>query len=127
MKEVMAIIRMNKIGETKKVLGEAGYPSITCRKVYGRGKKKVNFELIEDLVDGNTDLDSEVLETISENHRLISKRLLTMIVDDDSASEVVDLIIKTNQTGSMGDGKVFVFDIGDAIRVRTDETGVAAL
>lgn len=127
MKEIMAIIRMNMIGETKKVLGEAGYPSMTCRKVYGRGKKKVNFELIEELIDGQPVAEPSVLESISENHRLISKRLLTMVVEDDAVKEIVDLIIKTNQTGSMGDGKIFVFNIGDAVRVRTGETGQAAI
>lgn len=127
MKEVLAVIRMNKIGETKKALGEAGYPAITCRKVYGRGKKKVNFELIEDLIDGQPVAEPAVLESISENHRLISKRLLTMVVDDDVYKEVVDIIIKVNQTGNMGDGKIFVSNIKDAIRVRTGETGAAAI
>lgn len=127
MKEVMAIIRMNKIGDTKKVLGEAGYPSMTCRKVYGRGKKKVDFELIEDLIDGQPVAEPAVLEAISENHRLISKRLLTMVVEDEAVKDIVDLIIKTNKTGSMGDGKIFVFDIGETVRVRTGETGVAAI
>lgn len=127
MKEIMAIIRMNMINETKKVLGEAGYPSITCRKVYGRGKKKVNFELIEALIEEQPIAEPAVLESISENHRLISKRLLTMVVEDDAVEKIVDLIIKTNKTGSMGDGKIFVFDIDDAIRVRTGEVGQAAL
>jgi len=127
MKEVMAIIRMNKIGETKNALSEAGFPAITCRKVYGRGKKKVDFELIEDLIDGQPIAEPAVLESISENHRLIAKRLLTMVVDDSECQKVVDLIIETNQTGSMGDGRIFVSSIGDAIRVRTDETGVAAI
>lgn len=127
MKEVMAIIRMNKIGDTKKALSEAGFPAITCRKVYGRGKKKVDFELIGDLIDGQPIAEPAVLESISENHRLISKRLLTMILDDSDAKEVVDIITKENQTGNMGDGRIFVTSIGDVIRVRTDETGVAAL
>jgi len=127
MKEVMAIIRMNMIGQTKKVLGEAGFPSITCRKVYGRGKKKVDFELIEELIDGQPVAEPSILESISENHRLISKRLLTMVVEDESVKDIVDLIIKTNKTGSMGDGKIFIFDIGDAIRVRTGEAGVEAI
>ena len=127
MKEVMAIIRMNKISETKNALSEAGFPAITCRKVYGRGKKKVNFELIEDLIDGQPIAEPAVLESISENHRLIAKRLLTMIVEDSDCKKVVDIIIETNQTGNMGDGRIFVSAIGDAIRVRTDETGVAAI
>ncbi len=127
MKEVMAIIRMNKIGETKEALSKEGYGSITCRKVYGRGKKKVNFELIEDLIDGQPVAEPAVLESISENHRLIAKRLITMIVEDEEAPKVAEVIIKANQTGSMGDGKIFISDIGDAIRIRTGENGLAAI
>lgn len=127
MKEILAIIRMNKIGETKKALCEAGYPSMTCRKVYGRGKKKVDLTLINDLIDGQPIAEPTVLESISEGHRLIAKRLLTMIVEDQDVKPIVDIIIKTNQTGSMGDGKIFVSAIEDAIRVRTGETGAAAV
>ncbi len=127
MKEVMAIIRMNKIGDTKKALSEVGFPSITCRKVYGRGKKKVDYELISELIDGQPIAEPAVLESISENHRLISKRLLTMIVDDGDVKKVVDTIIEVNQTGNMGDGRIFVSSIGDAVRVRTDESGVTAI
>lgn len=127
MKEILAIIRMNKIGETKKALSEAGYPSMTCRKVYGRGKKKVDLTLINDLIDGQPIAEPTVLESISEGHRLIAKRLLTMIVEDQDVKPIVDIIIKTNQTGSMGDGKIFVSAIEDAIRVRTGETGAAAV
>ncbi len=127
MKEVMAIIRMNKISDTKKALSEAGYPAMTCRKVYGRGKKKVDFELIGELIDGRPIAAPAVLESLSENHRLISKRLLTMVVDDSDYMEVVGVIIKANKTGNMGDGRIFVTSISDAIRVRTDESGVAAI
>jgi len=127
MKEVMAIIRMNKIGDTKEALSKAGFPSITCRKVYGRGKKKVDFELIEDLIDGQPVADPTILESISENHRLIAKRFLTVIVEDDDAPKVTDIIIKTNQTGNMGDGKIFVSSIGNAYRIRTGETDSAAI
>lgn len=127
MKEIMAIIRMNKIIETKKALGEAGFPSITCRKVYGRGKKKVDFEFISDLIDGEPVAEPEVLESISEAHRLISKRFLTLIVNDEDVKKVVDTIIETNKTGNMGDGRIFVLPVTDTIRVRTEETGAAAI
>lgn len=127
MKEILAVIRMNKIGETKKALSEAGYPSMTCRKVYGRGKKKVDLTLINELIDGEPIAEPTVLESISEGHRLIAKRLLTMIVEDQDVKPIVDIIIKTNQTGSMGDGKIFVSAIEEAIRVRTGETGAAAV
>jgi nitrogen regulatory protein PII 2 len=127
MKEVMAVIRMNRINDTKQALSEAGFPSITCRKVYGRGKKKVNFELIEDLMDGLPVEEPAVIEAISENYRLIAKRLLTMIVEDSEVQKIVDIIIETNQTGNMGDGRIFVSHISDVIRIRTDEVGALAL
>jgi len=127
MKEVMAVIRMNRINDTKKALSEAGFPSITCRKVYGRGKKKVNFELIEDLMDGLPVEEPVVIEALSENYRLIAKRLLTMIVEDSEVQKIVDIIIETNQTGNMGDGRIFVSQISDVIRIRTDEVGALAL
>lgn len=127
MKEVMAFIRMNKIGETKEALSKAGFSSITCRKVYGRGKKKVDFELIEDLIDGQPVAEPSILESISENHRLIAKRFLTMIVEDDEVEKVAKVIIDANQTGNMGDGRIFVSDIGEVVRVRTGETGLSAI
>ena len=127
MKEVMAVIRMNKINDTKKVLADAGFPSITCRKVSGRGKKKVNYELIEGLIGSEPIAEPEILESISESHRLVSKRLLTMIVDDNDYKKVVDIIIKENQTGNMGDGRIFVSTIDHAIRIRNNDTGVEAI
>lgn len=127
MKEVTAIIRMNMINETKKVLSEAGYSSITCRKVYGRGKKKVDYELIEELIDGKPITSPQILESISESHRLIAKRLLLMVVNDDEVDEIVKLIIETNKTGNMGDGKIFVSPIVEVERVRTSERGAIAI
>jgi nitrogen regulatory protein PII 2 len=127
MKEVMAVIRMNKINSTKKILAESGFPSVTCRKVNGRGKKKVNYELIEDLIGEEPIAEPEILESISENHRLVAKRLLTMIVDDKDYKKVVDIIILENKTGNMGDGRIFVSTIDDAIRIRNNDTGVEAI
>lgn len=127
MKEVMAVIRMNKINETKVALSNVGFSAITCRKVYGRGKKKVNYELIQDLMSEMTDQSPEVLETVSENHRLIAKRFLTLIVQDDEVKRAVDTIIKVNQTGNMGDGRIFIMPINEVVRIRTNETGELAV
>ncbi|MEX1307596.1 MAG: P-II family nitrogen regulator [Eubacteriales bacterium] len=127
MKEVMAVIRINKINETKRHLSENGFPVATCRKVYGRGAKKVKFDMIDDILDETTEAPMEVIETISEAHRLIAKRMLLLVVLDDEVDKVVSLIIEANQTGSMGDGKIFVMPVDDAIRVRTDERGDAAV
>lgn len=127
MKEVSAIIRMNMINKTKEALSREGFPSVTCRKVYGRGRKKVNYELIEALLSGAELSSPTVAEAVSEGHRLISKRMLTMIVHDDEVKRVVDVIIRVNQTGNPGDGKIFVLPLEDAIRIRTGEDGEAAI
>lgn len=129
MKEVMAIIRMNMINKTKDALVEAGFNSLTCRKVFGRGKKALNYEIVQELLSSaNTDLASpKVVEAISEGHRLIQKRLITMVVNDSEVSKVVETIIKINSTGNAGDGKIFVLPVDEVIRVRTGEAGESAL
>ena len=122
MKEVMAIIRRNMINQTKNALMLAGIDSITARKVQGRGKQKVGFEYIKNALDG-AELSPEMVEAVSEPHKLISKRLLTVIVPEDKVKTVVDTIINVNKTGNPGDGKIFVLPIEESIRIRTGETG----
>lgn len=127
MKEISAIIRMNKVNDTKRMLSEAGFPAITCRKVYGRGKKPANFEIIQELLDGN-DVQSPVLmESITEGHRLITKRMIMMVVQDSEVDAAVKAIIEANQTGNMGDGKIFVSPVAGAVRIRTGETDDSAV
>jgi len=123
MKEIVSIIRMNKISETKEALAYAGYPSFICNKVSGRGKNMINVELVRDLIDGKEISSPHVLETITEKDRLIAKRYLTIIAHEEDVKKIIDIIIETNQTGNMGDGKIFVCPIDEAIRVRTGETG----
>lgn len=127
MKEIMAIIRMDKINQTKKALVEAGFPALTCRKVFGRGKKKVDYELIQQLIAGEEIQSPKTAEVVSEGHRLVPKRLITLMVNDEDVKAAVQTIIDINQTASPGDGKIFVIPIEEAIRVRTGETGVEAL
>jgi nitrogen regulatory protein PII 2 len=127
MKEIMAVIRMDNINDTARALSEAGFSSMTGRKVFGRGKKKYTFELIEDVVEEGDNTPTRTLETISENHRLIAKRMMILVVKDEDVDEVVDIIIDKNQTGHMGDGKIFVLPVADVVRVRTSETGESAL
>jgi len=127
MKEVTAIIRMNMINKTKKALSLEGFDSITCRKVYGRGKKKVDYELISELLAGEDIKSPQVAESVSEGHRLISKRLITLIVNDDEVEKVVETIINVNRTDNPGDGKIFILPIEDAVRVRTGESGEEAI
>ena len=128
MKEVTAVIRMNKVNKTKEALLKAGFPSTTCKKVMGRGKKKVAYELFQGVLDGTeAGLSPVVAEQLSEEHRLLPKRLLMLVVDDEDAPKVIKTIIEMNQNGNPGDGKIFVSNVEEAIRVRTGESGVAAI
>ena len=127
MKEIMAIIRMNMINQTKQALLAEGFPAMNCRKVMGRGKQKVDFTIIEDMIAGYEITSPMVAEAITEGHRLIPKRLLMMIVYDVDVKKVIDIIIGVNSKGKPGDGKIFVMPMKDAIRVRTGETGEDAV
>ena len=123
MKEVMAIVRMNKMNETKKALAEAGISSITARDVLGRGKGLVDLQLLKGAEKGY----EEAISQLGQSDRLIPKRILLMVVQDKVVDKTVQTIIKVNQTGHSGDGRIFVLPCIDAVRVRTGEIGDAAL
>lgn len=127
MKEVMAIVRLNMVNQTKRALLAAGFPSITCRKVLGRGKKKVDFTVAQATPLEIARKTPGIAETLSEAHRLVPKRFITLIVKDDEAQKAVDAIMWANKTGNPGDGKIFILPIKGVYRVRTGETGEAAI
>jgi nitrogen regulatory protein PII 2 len=124
MKDVMAIIRQNMVNKTKRALSEAGISSFTATgNVLGRGKGLVDTKVLSAASDGSP----EAIEQLSKGPRLYPKRLLTIVVPDGLVKTTVDAIIKTNQTGHPGDGKIFVLPITEAIRVRTGEDGETVL
>jgi nitrogen regulatory protein PII 2 len=123
MKEVTAIIRMNKINETKDALVGIGIPSFTARKVLGRGKGQVDFKVLKGAQEGCP----EAIALLGQGPRLIPKRMFTVVVPDEKVKTVINTIIKTNQTGNAGDGKIFVSPVLDAIRIRTSETAGDAI
>ncbi|ODA39162.1 P-II family nitrogen regulator [Desulfosporosinus sp. BG] len=126
MKEIMAFIRRHQVPATKKAFEDAGYPALTIQSVEGRGKQggiggwaaEVDPEL-------NAVMSKELADDTKFNW--IPKRLLTIVVQDDQVDEVVDVIIKANKTGHMGDGKIFVLPLKEVVRVRTGETGKEAV
>ncbi len=119
MKEVMAMIRINKINATKKALNDAGITSFTATgKVLGRGKGLVDYRVLEGAKEGR----DEAIAQLGEGPRLVPKRLITVVVSDDWVERTVKAIIEANQTGNAGDGKIFVMPIYEATRVRTGET-----
>jgi len=126
MKEVMAIIRQNKVNQTKEALVKEGFPAFTCLKVLGRGKKTVDLSIIQAIVESGEIPMSTAGEALTEPTRLISKRFFTLIVEDDDVDKVVSIIIDTNTTGNAGDGKIFVLPIEESIRVRSGEKNADA-
>jgi nitrogen regulatory protein PII 2 len=123
MQEILAIIRMNKMNETKRALSDAGISSLTARKVIGRGKGKVDYLLLQGAQQGF----DEAINQLGPGPKLIPKRMLTLVVPDGKVDLVVRTIIRVNKTGSPGDGKIFVCPVADAVRIRTAETGDIAI
>ena len=137
MKEITAIIRRDKLPETKKVLEDLGYPSLTIQSVDGRGRQKgamcaeMDSEMPESYctaVKLKPTPSAYALEhTLPKVALFVPKRLLTIVVPDDVVTKIVKSIIKVNQTGRNGDGKIFVAPIESAVRVRTGEEGGEAI
>jgi nitrogen regulatory protein PII 2 len=117
MKEVLAIIQMNKMEATKDALDVIGIPSITAYKVYGRGKQR----------GLHIPLPSELEESEKKSMKYIPKRMISIMVEDEFVPAVVAVITKVNRTGNIGDGRIFVCPIDEAVRIRTGERGNEAI
>ncbi len=119
MKEVMAVVRMNMINQTKRALSAAGITSMHAKNCLGRGKGIV--EMIS--LGGAEKQYEEKIQELGSAGRLIPKRMISVVVPDKLVKKVVDTIIATNKTGKSGDGKIFVMPVSDSVRIRTGETG----
>lgn len=137
MKEITAIIRRHKVPETKNALTELGYPSMTLQSCEGRGKQKGDMcaEMDEEMPESfctavklkPTPSTYALEHTLPKVALFVPKKILTMVVPDDSVDEIVKTIIMVNKSGKRGDGKIFVSPIETAIRVRTYETDCDAI
>ncbi|SME97228.1 P-II family nitrogen regulator [Desulfovibrio gilichinskyi] len=123
MQEIIAIVRMNMMNRTKAALDEAGVDAYFAHEAQGRGKGFVNSAVLEGAESGY----EEAAAVLGEKGKLYPKRILTVVVPDDLVDDIVEAIIKANQTGKPGDGKIFVTPLGDAVRVRTAEKGKKAI
>ena len=123
MKEIMAVVRMNKMNQTKRALSEAGITSITARDCLGRGKGLVDIQLLEGAERGY----EEAISQLGQTQRLVPKRAVLVVVPDELVEKTVSTIIAVNRTGKSGDGKIYVLPCDEAIRVRTGETGESVL
>ena len=112
MKQVTAVIKPFKLDEVRESLAEVGVTGLTVTEVKGFGRQKGHTELYrgaEYVVD------------------FLPKVKIEVVVDNSVVEAVVDAIIKAARTGKIGDGKIFVQDIGQVIRIRTGETGAEAV
>ena len=111
-KIISAIIKPFKLDDVREALSEIGINGLTVYEVKGFGRQKGHTELYrgaEYVVD------------------YIPKVKLEIAVDDDRVDQVIDAIIETAKTGKIGDGKIFVTNLENAVRIRTSETGSSAL
>lgn len=120
MKEIIAIIRPNKITATKKALEVLGFPGMTACKVVGRGKQKGIIGEVAFNV-------SPELQNQEGGMKYVPKRMISLVVDDQDVPLVVAAIIKINRTGQIGDGRIFVCPVDEVVRIRTGEKGQAAI
>lgn len=112
MKKIEAIVRHNMLETVKEALVKANFHGMTVTEVRGFGRQK-----------GQTEMYRGAEYKID----FVPKLLLTVVVADADVSKVTELIIKTSQTGKVGDGKIFISDLTEVVRIRTGETGNDAL
>ncbi|NWF49875.1 MAG: P-II family nitrogen regulator [Ignavibacteriaceae bacterium] len=112
MKKVEAIIRPFKLDEVKEALSEEGVRGITITEVRGYGRQK-----------GHT----ETYRGSEYRIEFVPKIKIEVIVEDNKLEKVVDAILRSAKTGQVGDGKIFIYDIKEVIRIRTEESGKEAL
>ena len=112
MKLITAIVKPFKLDDVREALSEIGVQGITVTEVKGFGRQRGHTELYrgaEYVVD------------------FLPKAKIELAVDDDIAEQVVEAIANTARTGKIGDGKIFIADLEQAIRIRTGETGAEAV
>lgn len=112
MKKIECIIRTSKLEEVKEALGEYGIHGMTVTNVTGCGTQK-----------GKTEVYRGSIYTVN----LLPKIKLEVIVPDDKVEDIVGMIMIKARTGEIGDGKIFIYHIENAIRIRTGETGENAI
>ncbi len=112
MKRIEAIIRPEKVSEVCAALDRVGYPGVTLSQVEGHGDQKgwVNH-----------------VRGMSYKVSLLSKTRVEVVIKNEDTDKIVKAILNAALTGEVGDGKIFVHDIADVIRIRTKESGMAAI
>ena len=112
MKKIEAIVKPFKLEEVREALGEVGVTGLTVTEVKGFGRQKGHTELYrgaEYVVD------------------FLPKVKIEVVLADNMVDTAIEAIVRSARTGKIGDGKIFVTDVGQVVRIRTGETGEAAV
>jgi nitrogen regulatory protein P-II 1 len=112
MKQIEAIIKPFKLDEVKEALTKVGIQGMTITEVKGFGRQK-----------GHTELYRGAEYSVD----FLPKVKIQILVPDDKVAQVVETVVKTAQTGKIGDGKIFVIPVEEVIRIRTGEKGPDAI
>lgn len=112
MKLITAIIKPFKLDDVRKAIGDAGVQGVTVTEVRGFGRQR-----------GHT----EIYRGAEYAVEFVPKTKIEIAVDDALVEQVIEAIMKAAQTGKVGDGKVFVFDLTQVVRIRTGERDASAL
>lgn len=112
MKKIECIIRPEKLEEVKDALNQLGIKGMTVSQVMGCGLQK-----------GRT----EYYRGVEININLLPKIKIELIVKDSEVDRIVDTIVKVARSGKIGDGKIFIYNVEDAVRIRTGEKGESAI
>ena len=112
MKRIEAIIQPHKLEDAKEALKGIGVDGMTITEVRGHGRQK-----------GHT----EVYRGMEYKVDLLPKVKIELVIPDKRSEEVIRTLVAASRTGKIGDGKIFVYEVGEAIRIRNDDRGEAAL
>jgi nitrogen regulatory protein P-II 1 len=112
MKKIEAVIRPFKLDDVHHALLEAGFAGLTVTEVRGYGRQKGH---------------KEIYRGSEYNIEFVPKIKIELVCDDEKVESALSIIINTSKTGEVGDGKIFIYSIEDAIRIRTEESGKTAL
>ena len=112
MKKIEAIIRPHVLDEVQGALHDGGFPGLTVSEIRGYGRQRGH---------------KEIYRGTEYNIEFVPKIKIELVCADSKSEAAVDLILKTAKTGQVGDGKIFISDVQDTIRIRTGESGDNAL
>ncbi len=112
MKKVEAIIRPFKLDEVHSALLEAGFAGLTVTEVRGYGRQKGH---------------KEIYRGSEYKIEFVPKLKIELVCDDERLETAISIIINTSKTGEVGDGKIFILNVEETIRIRTEESGKTAL